>query len=693
MPTSTPTVNPTNQPISPTNTPTLVPTNLPTSSPSSLSNQPTSAPSEATSSPSSTPTDFPTDDSSWCIPLKEWSQARSDETCPGEARHAYGVQVCDTYLNDDYTSRLEIALANELYSSCTHACVYDYETYNSSKPYAFKYSTSDDCYIVVTGYYCIVEATSAMLQAHTHAALLCDLPEEPCEERREWSQETADYLCPDGDGGADKGYGTAVVCDDLERLYNGYYELTSVLYKESFEKSLANRMYRSCTSTCVYDIVHETEVGYIWKNGRDCWKKVTKYTCYVQQEAELLEAQDRLENHLCDATESTPAPTNFVCTPRIKTWNSEIAAMACPEKYMGSTNKTATAVVCDGFEEHQYRLDHSLANRMFFSCSAWCVYDLFTRAYEGFLWSNSGGCWKFVTKGFCIELLSKDREFMTDWVDNQLCPSDTLEPTYQPTCTPQQEYSDLLMKEYCSVEDTAFTYKHYNGVLDESETAVDRAAISCTEQSGDSSGVQDTLDLKKSLANKLYEDCSSWCVFDWYTEANEVWMWSNSKKCYNRKTSGTCFKDYSTGQYLQSWYDIQEKFTMICTYSPTLSPTSCYPEYDWSQERADEVCAPASYGTTDRSFSGAVVCTDEKSVVKQSQLEKTLANEFYTKCDSHCLYDWETLINNIDAIGGFIWKSSCWKWVTGYACFTTSANEHLEVKNKAMNTCIYQESQ
>jgi len=696
-----PTVNPTSSTITvdPTSTPVVIPTDVPslqliTNSPTNIpSNQPTSYPTHKpslapTMSPTSSPTNSPTDDSSWCIPLQEWSESRSDETCPGDAKHRYGVQVCDTYLNEDYSSRLDIALANELYSSCSHVCLYDYETYQSSQPYAFKYQTSDDCYIVVTGWYCIEDAVEAMQNAHAHAALLCDLPEEPCEERREWSQETSDYWCPNGDGGAEKGYGTASVCGDLERLYNGYFELTSVLYQESFEKSLANHMYRSCISTCVYDIVYETEVGYIWKEARGCWQKVTGWTCYEQQVSELLEVQDRLENDLC--REPTPAPISLECTPRVQSWNDEIAAMSCAEEYMGWTNKTAKAVVCEGYEEHQYRLDHSLANRVFPSCSAWCVYDIFTRAYEAFLWKNDLRCWKLVTEGFCLEHKSNDRMIMTDWIDNQLCPSDTLEPTYQPTCTPQQEYSDELMDEYCSVEDSALTYKHYNGVLDESGTAVDRAAVACTELNGEDSGVQDTFDLKKSLANKLYEGCSAWCVFDWYTEAIEVWKWSNSNKCWTRMTTGSCIYDYNAQEYLQIWYDMQEKISTTCTYSPTLSPTSCYPEYEWSQERANEVCTSENYGSTDRSFEGAVVCTDNNSVGRQAQLEKTLANEFYVSCSSWCLYDWETLINDIDGVGGFIWKNSCWKWVTGFTCFESSADEYEEVRNFAMGTCAYE---
>jgi len=266
-----------------------------------------------------------------------------------------------------------------------------------------------------------------------------------------------------------------------------------------------------------------------------------------------------------------------------------------------------------------------------------------------------------------------------------------LEPTYQPTCTPQQEYSDELMDEYCSVEDTAFTYKHYNGVLDESGTAVDRAPIACTDLNGAESGEQDTLDLQKSLANKLWEDCSSWCVFDWYTEAVEVWKWSDGNKCWTKMTKGSCIYDYTAKEYLPVWYEMQDKVLDVCTLSPTLSPTSCYPEYEWSQERADEVCDPAGYGSTDRSFGGAVVCTDSNSAGKQAQLEKTLANEFYAKCDSWCIYDWETLVNDIDGLGGFIWRSEgCWKWVTKYSCFEANADQQLEVRAKAMETCAYQ---
>jgi len=705
-PTTLPTVNPTmvpsiSQTATPTSRPSKYPTEVPSSTPSEIaktipSHSPTSIPStlpsySPTMTPSSKPTVKPTASPSGdCVQLKEWTQSRADETCPGEPRHAYGVQVCAQFLNENWSSRLEIALANELYTDCDHSCLYDYESYTDSTPHGFKWVSSNNCWNVVDGWYCINDQTAAMAFVHAKAALLCELPEEVCEERREWSEETAEYWCPDGYSGADKGYKTAVVCNDWERLYDGFYESTFILYQESFEKSLANHMYRSCTSVCVYDIDHGTEIGYIWKEWRGCWTKVTAWTCYNDYEKELMEVRDWLDSDLC--YEATPSPVTNPCTERELDWDQAIAEAACPVSKMGYTNKTAAAVVCEGYEDYQYRLDHSLANRMFVSCSSWCVYDLYKRAYEAFQWKNDYNCWRPVTKYFCIQGIYWEREFMTDWVDTQLCPSETLEPTYQPTCTPQEEFTEDLMDEYCTVESTGSTFKHYDGFINELGEAEDRAPIACSELDGDESGPQDTLDLKKSLANRLFADCSSWCVYDWYSGGMQAWKWSNSQTCWVRMTWGSCFYDYNAKTELSLWHEMQEKVDNTCTYAPTLSPTSCLPRYVWTEERANEVCSPGSYGTTDRSFLGAVVCSESGSSDKQDQLELTLANEFYISCDSHCLYDYETVLSDVEnGVGGFIWKTNCWRWVTGWFCFTDNVADLYAVREFAKGTCEYKE--
>eukprot|EP00495_Collosphaeridae_sp_1-RS-2012_P003155 TRINITY_DN2623_c0_g1_i1.p2 TRINITY_DN2623_c0_g1~~TRINITY_DN2623_c0_g1_i1.p2 ORF type:complete len:55 (-),score=4.29 TRINITY_DN2623_c0_g1_i1:91-255(-) len=40
--------------------------------------------------------------------------------------------------------------------------------------------------------------------------------------------------------------------------------------------------------------------------------------------------------------------------------------------------------------------------------------------------------------------------------------------------------------------------------------------------------------------------------------------------------------------------------------------------------------------------------------------------------------------------GGFVWKNTCWKWVTGWACFTTSLSEFERVSERALDQCEVQ---
>merc|ERR1719193_1169584 len=131
----------------------------------------------------------------------------------------------------------------------------------------------------------------------------------------------------------------------------------------------------------------------------------------------------------------------------------------------------------------------------------------------------------------------------------------------------------------------------------------------------------------------------------------------------------------------------------MCIYSPTLYPTDCMPSYNWNEERAEELCSSTNdYGSANKSY-GVQVCDDNNSVTKQTNLAKSLANNFYTKCTSWCVYDYDTVMNNIQSgstnYGGFIWRNidSCWKWVTGYQCFVGSISEFEEVSLRAEDLC------
>jgi len=494
--------------------------------------------SSTTLSPTVSPTALPTD----CIITEEWSQARADELCPGESHHAYGVKVCGTHANPDWKRRLDFALANQLWASCNSGCLYDYDSYNTDKPYAFKWTGW--CYMPTT-WWCTDILRNEMEQAHAYAETLCETTE-PCVEIIEWTEEVSKVICPDGYENGDKGYGTATLCEDLVRLENGFYETAEVLFGASFKSSLANHMFLSCNSKCVYDIENEG-VMYQWKE--DCWEMQTDWACIDYHTFDYDWAMSYLDR-ICPFTTIDPVITP--CVEQEQNWTDEIAAEICTALAMGVTNKGVDAIVCAGYEEYQNRLAYSLANRAFLSCDAWCVYDILTKGEEAFIWKSEGECYNPVTKGLCIWGNPLHRMKLKEYIENILCSSTT-------------------------------------------------------------------------------------------------------------------------------------------TTSPTLSPTDCFPTYTWDEDRAEEICPPSEgIILADKSY-GVKVCNDAASLTKQSSLERSLANNFFNSCISWCVYDYDTIMNNIRSdsadYGGFVWKFTCWKWVTGWSCFDLFLSEFEEISSRALDQC------
>jgi len=632
---------------------------------------PTRVPSAAPSiRPTILPTIIPTLSPTYTA-IYNWSQSRSAELCD-TAHHAYGVELCSIYSNPDYQRRLEFALANELYSSCSSTCVYDFDTYNTEKPNAFKWVGS--CYNVQHGKWsCIDEEVSSLEAAKLHAVTLSKKTE-PCIQRIDWTPEVAESNCPaaQGYGGRDKGYG-AKVCNTQVRLYNGFYERADVLYGLNFNASLANHIFWSCNAKCVYD-VERIGVVYQWKG--DCWQMQTNWACITIHVNEYAWAVDYVSEDFCPLT--TPAPVASV-SPRVERtqqWDEATASSICGSGDMGVTDKSANASVCSGYEDYQYRLDHSLANRVFLSCDAWCVYDIYKRGYEGFMWSNNEQCYKPVASGLCITGNPSQREAMTYYIDNILSVSTTPEPTEAPTCKTQYEWSEDLMDDHCSVADTSFTYKHYS--------SIGRVAQPCEGFEAREA------DLLKSLAMKMYKDCSSWCVYDFNSDAVEAWKWNNQDKCWDLKTWGSCHWNYDEGRNNTEWLRAIEAVKVTCTSEPTLAPTSCMPYYTWDADRAVEVCSGSP--TADKSF-GIQVCTDAASATKQTDLEISLANQLFTKCDSWCVYSYDVILSNtiqgFSDHGAYIWRNTdqCWKWVNSGICFDKHYAEFDEASARLENMC------
>jgi len=81
------------------------------------------------------------------------------------------------------------------------------------------------------------------------------------------------------------------------------------------------------------------------------------------------------------------------------------------------------------------------------------------------------------------------------------------------------------------------------------------------------------------------------------------------------------------------------------------------PLYTSDADKAEEICSSLEEIEPDESI-GVSVCDDDTSSTKQASLEKSLANNFFDKCSSWCVYDYVTITNNIinDSVeyGGFV---------------------------------------
>merc|ERR1712173_395210 len=117
---------------------------------------------------------------------------------------------------------------------------------------------------------------------------------------------------------------------------------------------------------------------------------------------------------------------------------------------------------------------------------------------------------------------------------------------------------------------------------------------------------------------------------------------------------------------------------VACTPSPTIAPTGCYPqdEYTWSEERSAEVCEGKDQGVTDKTW-GAPLCSN--SLGTEADFHQALAWEMFSKCNSLCIYDHERMWAGMTA-EVYHAKNGQWRWDNTEKCW--------EYGNDGYATCI-----
>jgi len=669
-----------------------------------------------------------------CQPVREWSAYVAAVLCPGEESRAHGVKMCADYDNPMWQRRLEVALANSMYSACDAQCVYDIESSAPTRTvsqWGFRWIAADQCYTAMQSFYCLINQKSQAEEAVAKAAAFCALPAAPCHtvlEADDWTPELAASRCPVRNGEPE--YTSDItVCNDWERDPWGYYEAAGTLYGDRLHKAMANHVYRSCNSRCVYDIESGGSIAFQWHSYFKCWKKQTWWNCFTVYVSEWNEAKAFIAGEhydgrniayppLCRELEHTPAPTALGCVARVmeQDWTTAMADAVCPPSRSGSTIKGTEATLCPDHRDWDimtWRLRTSLSNRMFKTCLDWCVYDLTTYASSAFIWNDHLRCYNHVTWYTCINELYLDRNFLREWSEEALCDSSTPEPTYQPTCRPEWYYSEDRLHQLCAPTGTGITYKHVDTLVNEGQEDEElHDAVVCPRapcqpdfpelivshpECDDCSGTRvtgATADCS-AIFSAIQAECSSGCGG---LAASARWT---SAVGLLRDRDGNKFLDGDVS--FSRVCAISLGICNECTNDPGTLPdhATCADATAGGLEAACNTTAiasacPLTCGTCDTETvpSGQEdrhPATSDEYAADMEDLMKSLANRMYQDCTSWCVYSWNRI--HLETYG---WKWSqeekCWNPGTFNDCFWNYGTEnwqevYLDYKSAREVTC------
>eukprot|EP00438_Fugacium_kawagutii_P024867 Skav221768 [mRNA] locus=scaffold490:399097:418119:- [translate_table: standard] len=150
------------------------------------------------------------------------------------------------------------------------------------------------------------------------------------------------------------------------------------LYTDQVQLALANKMFKSCDSLCLFDFDMPHLAAFRWMHSEQCWLKAE--TCGEPGEQDALVAR---RHALCEVAHGP-------CQPVAHQLTDEVMSSYCSSDVSGA-EKFAAATGCEESYTHQVR--RSLANRMFDDCSSWCLFDFDRPKHVWYAWVAKRKCW------------------------------------------------------------------------------------------------------------------------------------------------------------------------------------------------------------------------------------------------------------------------------------------------------------
>lgn len=267
----------------------------------------------------------------------------------------------------------------------------------------------------------------------------------------------------------------------------------------------------------------------------------------------------------------------------------------CGHSIVEGIDKSIDAKGCKAMYTEQVQL--ALANKMFKDCNSLCLFDFEMPHLAAFRWIPAEQCW--LKAESCGEAGEQDALVAHR---RSLC------EVPKGPCQPVAQLSDKVMSNYCA-----------------------RNELQGAEKFSTAAGCEEfyTHQVRRSLANRMFEDCGSWCLYD-FDQPTIMYAWMANRKCW-LQTGSPCGPRYAQ----QSAALRREKFCKDHTLS--VNEAGCVPfSSQLSNTLMAHRCGDLKRYSVDISEDARACHFTDTPMVK-----KALANHMFSQCGAECIYDYD----------------------------------------------------
>eukprot|EP00439_Symbiodinium_sp_Y106_P039251 s2341_g4.t2 len=252
------------------------------------------------------------------------------------------------------------------------------------------------------------------------------------------------------------------------------------------QRALANKMFSHCGAWCIYDYYQPDKISYHWNAAGKCFQQSGLCLEKYKNEMEKAVAKKQL---IC--TEEDP------CMPVAPSLTNSVSLRYCKTLSTNKEDRSEEARGCH--ESYTPYVRRALANKMFSHCGAFCLYDFDQPGKVSYSYDTTRKCWH---RGSGCQ--DNPEQKLAIARKEKFCKADLCIPV-------QNSHSDQATLTYCEG-------LKVNGA-DRSHSA--KACNSAN-----------TAKVQKALANKMYNHCGAWCLYDFERPEKVSYHWQAAGSCW-----------------------------------------------------------------------------------------------------------------------------------------------------------------